>query len=288
MSPLARKLRTALVLGRVSNLPTVWSNLLAGWLLAGGGDRPFVMAALLLGGSSLYVGGMFLNDFCDAGFDSEYRRERPIPAGLVSRRAVGLSAALWLVIGVFFLALLGWKTAGFAVLLLAVIILYDVFHKKIAWSPLLMAACRFLLYLVAASATAATIPPRVLLAAAALAGYVAGITYLARGESRPHGRSPWPLILLLLPLVNAFATFHPPDISLKILYALYGIFFWAWLLVPLWHGTNRSVGRVVAGLLAGIVLVDLLAVAPVLGFGAIGFLLLFGLALLLQRSIPAT
>ena len=32
-------LRTLLILGRVSNLPTVWSNCLAGWLLDGGGAR---------------------------------------------------------------------------------------------------------------------------------------------------------------------------------------------------------------------------------------------------------
>ena len=30
-------IRTLLVLGRVSNLPTVWSNCLAGWLIAQGG-----------------------------------------------------------------------------------------------------------------------------------------------------------------------------------------------------------------------------------------------------------
>src|SRR5260221_167869 len=33
-----RKLRTLLILGRVSNLPTVWSNCLAGWWLGGGGN----------------------------------------------------------------------------------------------------------------------------------------------------------------------------------------------------------------------------------------------------------
>ena len=31
-------LRTLLVLGRASNLPTVWSNCFAGWLLGGGGE----------------------------------------------------------------------------------------------------------------------------------------------------------------------------------------------------------------------------------------------------------
>ena len=73
-----RALRALLVLGRVSNLPTVWSNCLAAWWLAGGGTverLPF----LLLGATLLYTGGMFLNDAFDADFDNQYRKERPIP-----------------------------------------------------------------------------------------------------------------------------------------------------------------------------------------------------------------
>src|SRR5476649_102240 len=86
---LARQLRTLLILGRVSNLPTVWSNLLAGWFLAGEGSSREFLFPLLLGSSFLYVGGMYLNDFCDADFDARYCPERPIPAGKISRRAVG-------------------------------------------------------------------------------------------------------------------------------------------------------------------------------------------------------
>ena len=55
-----QQLRTLLILGRVSNLPTVWSNCLAGWLLGGGGSvRRLVL--LCLASSCLYIGGMFLN-----------------------------------------------------------------------------------------------------------------------------------------------------------------------------------------------------------------------------------
>jgi hypothetical protein len=45
---------------------------------------------------------------------------------------------------------------------------------------------------------------------------------------------------------------------------------------------------VVSGLLAGIVLVDIIAVTPHLELQAAWFLPLFFLALLLQRVIPAT
>ena len=65
---LTRPLRTLLVLGRASNLPTVWSNCLAGWILGGGGPHKRLLA--LCGGATLlYVGGMFLNDAFDAQFD---------------------------------------------------------------------------------------------------------------------------------------------------------------------------------------------------------------------------
>src|SRR3954467_13369572 len=82
--------RTLLILGRTSNLPTVWSNCLAGWLLAGGGNAHNLFP-LLLGATLLYVGGMYLNDAFDAAFDAQYRRERPIPSG-----AISLSAVWWI------------------------------------------------------------------------------------------------------------------------------------------------------------------------------------------------
>src|SRR5213075_1303788 len=80
-------LRTFLILGRVSNLPTVWSNCLAGWWLGGGGNSgmlPFLFAGVTL----LYLGGMFLNDAFDVEFDRQHREERPIPSGRISLATV--------------------------------------------------------------------------------------------------------------------------------------------------------------------------------------------------------
>ena len=68
--------RALLALGRVSNLPTIWSNCLAGWWLGGGGnDRelPFLLA----GSTFLYLGGAFLNDAFDAEFDRQHRPAGP-------------------------------------------------------------------------------------------------------------------------------------------------------------------------------------------------------------------
>ena len=80
--------RIALGLGRVSNLPTVWTNVAAGVILAGG-SLEILETLLLLGAVSLfYVGGMYLNDAFDRDIDARERPERPIPSGQVSSKMV--------------------------------------------------------------------------------------------------------------------------------------------------------------------------------------------------------
>jgi 4-hydroxybenzoate polyprenyltransferase len=297
MKFLLEGLRTLLILGRVSNLPTVWSNLIAGWLLVGGGNRFSAVVPLLLGGSFLYGGGMYLNDFCDADFDAQFCKERPIPSGKISRRAVGVLAVLWFAAGFACVAPFGCLTIAIALTLIAVIVLYDFRHKNVPWAPLLMGACRFLLYPLAASAVSAKIPSYVFLAGTTLGLYVAGITYLARGESRPDKPARWALLLLLLPVavpvgVCAFWIRNVMDLlvlSLVLSPCLLLLGWMAWLLIPLWRKTNQSIGRVVSGLLAGIVFVDMIAtwlIVAKFDFGWLTFF--FFLALLLQRIIPAT
>ena len=100
------QLRTLLVLGRVSNLPTVWSNCLAAWWLGGGG-RWERFAVLCAGASLLYTAGMFLNDAFDADFDRRYRAERPIPSGQISPRAVWSMAWACLLVGWLAIVALG-------------------------------------------------------------------------------------------------------------------------------------------------------------------------------------
>src|SRR6185436_16123053 len=98
--------RTFLILGRVSNLPTVWSNCLAGWLLGGGGEVKRLLV-LSLGASLVYLGGMFLNDAFDAEFDQQHRSERPIPSGAIRVEVVWRWGLAWLAAGLTCLCLLG-------------------------------------------------------------------------------------------------------------------------------------------------------------------------------------
>src|SRR5438046_8242023 len=87
--------RTLLILGRASNLPTVWSNCLAGWLLGGGGQIGNFMV-LCASCTFLYLGGMYLNDAFDAQFDHQHRPERPIPSGGIRAGTVWICGFAWL------------------------------------------------------------------------------------------------------------------------------------------------------------------------------------------------
>ena len=129
--------RTLLVLGRISNLPTVWSNCLAAWLLNGGESWKnfYVLSA---GATSLYIGGMFLNDAFDVAFDRQHRQERPIPSGQITARAVWLIGGGMMLLGWLLMLMLGLTVALFALLLVGAIILYDAVHKRTAFAPLIM------------------------------------------------------------------------------------------------------------------------------------------------------
>jgi 4-hydroxybenzoate polyprenyltransferase len=184
VSPIRRRLRAYLQLGRVSNLPTVWTNVIAGAALAtSASSRPATPTLVTLGVvlATFYVAGMFLNDAFDHGIDARERPERPIPSGVVSaahvfRVGFGLLAA-----AVAALALLGGVAAALGgVALAAAIVLYDVRHKGNPLGPLVMAACRALVYVVVSLALTGSASTPVLVGAAVLFAYVASLTLVAK------------------------------------------------------------------------------------------------------------
>ncbi len=279
--------RTLLVLGRVSNLPTVWSNCLAGFWLGGGGtSSTFVL--LCLGATLLYIGGMYLNDAFDADFDQQHRRERPIPSGSIALSTVWSIGVSFMVAGVAFLLPLGIGPAVLALLLGSCVVLYDAIHKMISFSPVLMAGCRFFLLLLASAAGRDGITGLAVWSAFALAGYIVGLSYVARFESMPGALRYWPLTALASPLVLAWfvnaGNYRLPGVISSFVATV-------WMGLCLRHtfwGGRRLYGRTVAGLLAGIVLVDVVALAGAPVQVTMVFAFLFISALIAQRFIPAT
>ena len=280
-------LRTLLVLGRVSNLPTVWSNCVAGWWIGGQSDLAHFLL-LCLGASFLYLGGMFLNDAFDTSFDRQFRPERPIPAGAISADAVWQWGFSWIGLGMLCLCLLGLQPAIVGVLLAGCIILYDAVHKMFALAPFLMAGCRFLLVLLAAAAARDGIVGLAVWSGLVLASYIVGLSYLARREALAGPINLWPLLGLAAPIVLALIVNQGQFLKEGILFSSILAVWVIRCIYLVYRKDHPTVGLAVGGLLAGIVLVDMLAVAGASPAISTALVLLFLLALAGQRFIPAT
>jgi 4-hydroxybenzoate polyprenyltransferase len=181
MSP---RLRTALRLGRVSNLPTVWSNVMAGLALNGGPLAPRVIVPIAVACSLFYVAGMYLNDAFDWRWDAQHRPERPIPAGEVSARTVFVAGFAMMAAGLLLLALgPGRPVPLFGGLGLgACILLYDLSHKNNPLAPVVMGLCRVAVYVIAGLAASAHLATAVYLGGGLQLAYLVGLTLVARHE----------------------------------------------------------------------------------------------------------
>ncbi|MGZ8907249.1 MAG: UbiA family prenyltransferase [Methylobacter sp.] len=269
-------------LGRISNLPTVWSNVLAGTLLAGA--QPDVNTGLvLLAASLLYEGGMLLNDAFDSAIDARERPQRPIPSGEIAVRSVFFVGFAMLATGVALMSVLGRPVLVLASLLALAIIAYNLHHKGVAWSPWLMGLCRALVYLMAGFAASAEPESRLTFAAGALLAYVAGLSYAAKQENLTRFRAGWPLALLAAPLLYGLVAIGWYAVPYLVLFGTWVVH--CLLLLYQRHDTRRAV----EGLIAGIALLDALFIAdsgaPI---GALGAVAAFGLCWFWQRWVAGT
>ena len=289
--------KALLLLGRVSNLPTVWSNCLGAWLLAGGALLESAdvqrFAWLIAGSTLLFLAGMFLNDAFDVQFDREHRPERPIPSGDITAKAVWALGIVQLLLGLGCLVYVNTLATLCALGLAGSILVYDWLHKRTAWSPLIMGLCRLLLYLLAGTTATGSLGLTVVLSALALWSYIVGLSNIARRESTGGRLNSWPCWLLSLPLalVLALPFYQEGADLLSSGVVIAGGLYALWTVRSLLFTFKSMIpqhGRTVSGLLAGIVLFDFLLAANQNMEMGIVFFGLFGLALLFQRYIPAT
>lgn len=288
-------LSVALKLGRVSNLPTVWTNVFTGMALAAGVGMQPVLAILLVSLSLFYIGGMFLNDAFDSGFDARARPERPIPSGQVTAAQVYAMGFGMLAAGIALLAWVGygfdpytqWRPVLAGIGLAVAIVFYNWHHKDNPLSPLVMGLCRMLVYLCAAFSVAAVLPRDVYVAAVVLLCYLIGLTYAAKKEHLGRLDSFWPLLFLAVPVAyGAWLAVEEPLVLLPLLALAAWILFALRLLVRRGKG---DVPRAVVSLIAGISLLDAVLLAGA-GQGGLTMLavLAFGLTLALQRWVSGT
>lgn len=174
------KWRSYLLLSRVSNLPTVWSNVIAGASLSGAAPTMTAFVGIAAAVSLLYTAGMFLNDACDEAFDRRERPGRPLPAGHVTSREVFVLGYVLMTAGVLAVAWISPHALPWALGLATAIVFYSFRHKGNPLGPFVMGVCRGLVYALAASAAGRGVTSSVLVGALFLLLYVAGLTQVAK------------------------------------------------------------------------------------------------------------
>lgn len=291
---------------RLSNLPTVWTNVLVGTAAVGWAEGaqvrvPSTMLWAMLVTTLLYAGGMFLNDAIDADWDRAHGKNRPIAAGRLTRPATYAWSIASLILGV---AIAGAATGGNAAVaqigvgLVVCIILYDTLHKRSAWCVLLMGACRAMVYPLAAaivladhggtlrSAFVAVYP-----ASLAILAYTALLTLAARREdiagARVGGLWAW---IVPVPHLCAAVLYRPERTAgVLICTLLAAAVFAAWSIRSVRLARAGNIPGAVSGWLAGICLADALLLVlmnriDLAGFAIAGWLL----TVVLQRKISGT
>lgn len=249
-----------LATARIANVPSVLGNVGLGLFLGGG---QLSGAPLLISGVCLYFCGGFLNDWADREWDRECRPERALPSGRFSSRAYLSCGVVFAACALGIAALVSKPAFLAASAIILCVVAYTWLHKKTAWSAIFMGACRALLPLLGWAATAE--PSR--LPAAALAGFalffhVLGISLMARRESLPGAKRPnFALISFAMAagcmLLCTQWQFHVP-LQLVVIGAL------PYVMCTLHSlGLKTGISGQVAGLLAGIPLVDWMLLLPI-------------------------
>ncbi len=287
--------KVALRLGRVSNLPTVWTNVLAGFALAEGPLRPLAVATVLVAVSLSYVAGMYLNDYFDRDIDARERPERPIPAGQAAAGTVAAAGFGLLIAGLMLLAPAAWWAGNPTPLpsllagatLATAIVCYDARHERTRLAPAIMGACRVLVYVTAVLVFGGSMSGLAAAAGATLFVHVAALSGLAAGETRTAPARGWPVPALFLAPFYGIALAERAPLALVL-----GLVLAAWTGGAVRLATRRDhpeIGVAVGRLIAGISLVDAMVIAgagqPYLALAAVSGC---GLTRALQRRLPGT
>lgn len=280
------RFRHHLALARISNTPTVISNVLAGASLAAALTLNDTVVVLCIAMALFYTAGMYLNDIFDLAFDREKNPGRPLVTGAISVREALAAVAAFTVVGLILVALTTWAALIGAVILVAMIAIYDRWHKANPLSPLFMAATRILVYVTAFLAFRTDPTWQLVIWCLLMLLYVAGLTSIAKTEHGNAATRYWPVVTLFLPVI--YALVERPALITVIL----ALFFVAWVIYScsfVFRTTGKSIGGAIARLIAGISLVDALVLISVdAPWGVVVALIAFAATFFFQRYIKGT
>ncbi|MHC4494201.1 MAG: UbiA family prenyltransferase [Planctomycetota bacterium] len=225
MTPTVSHMRTLIKqyaeLARISNLPTCWTNVLTGSVIGSIAASsslailPVVFLSVII--SLFYMAGMALNDLVDLKIDQQQGPSRPIASGRISPRAALVFIILLFAIAMSLLLICFPHCIYLGLLLAAMIILYDITHKRFSFSVAFMAACRALIYIVSAYAVFGVgtkeFRADIAIASAVLALYISFVTLIARSENKQQiDKRRWLSVAIMLLVPAPFAISLPTTI----------------------------------------------------------------------------
>ncbi|HEU0166030.1 MAG TPA: UbiA family prenyltransferase [Thermomicrobiales bacterium] len=279
-------LKAHLSLARISNTPTVVSNVLAGVVMAHALALDWITIWLCIAVALFYTAGMYLNDILDIGIDRQQRPDRPIPSGAVPLPVAWLTTIAMIVVGLALLLPGGGASFVAGIVLVAAIFLYDAWHKGNPVGPFIMGATRALVYVTAFLAFSHDWTWEATLWSVVLLLYTAGLTSIAKTEHGPAATRYWPLVCLALPVILALARSQNAGvIILAIVFVAWAIYCCTFVYIK----ERRSIGGAIARLIAGISLVDALVLATHDAWWGVAIAIVaFGATIFLQRWIRGT
>lgn len=271
---------------RPANIITAIADILAGVIIAGypinaqsSFDSLQPVFLLIIATIGLYGGGVVFNDVFDEAIDRKERPERPIPSGIVSKRA-----ATFLALGLYSIALIAtgfvhhyeffsisfFIAAGIAV----AAVIYDKWgkHHKVL-GPLNMGLCRGLNLLLGMSIIPASLSVYGWLAIFPVI-YIAAITMISRDEVFGGKRitlyAAAFLYLVVIAAIGLYAWFHE-----QVLYAAGFILLFALMIgKPLLSAIQDPAATNIRGAVkAGVLSVILMNAAWAAAFGSVGLAL---------------
>ncbi len=188
---------------RISNLPTVWTNVLAAIVLSGESFSWSHLLVLAASMSFFYSGGMCLNDICDATIDRDHKTFRPIPSGKISVRDARIFTIILFVSALALLFILPFQSVlPAALFLLALIVVYDRIHKGHPWSIFLMAGCRLMIFVACSLAVSGEVNGAVGIGGSLQFFYVLILSLVARYENQSDKEFSFPVIPTMIASIS--------------------------------------------------------------------------------------